>query len=180
MDVRRVRRIKIGLAALAVLGLGAALTSALWTDDVFFEADVSTGVFNLQGAVPLDQAAPVPPDPASAAWVDSADITAIELDLGDLQVSPDESTVLTGYVRNDPTSTWTADASVLVVDQSALPTGVTAIIAWAAANTADPAALAPGEVVAFEVTVESDGTVVQGETGGLVVMVSGASLAPAP
>ena len=31
MDVRRARRVKIGLAGLAVLGIGAALTSAAWT-----------------------------------------------------------------------------------------------------------------------------------------------------
>ena len=59
MDVRRARRVKIGLAGLAVLGVGAALTSAAWTDVVFFDADVTTGNFNLQGALPADQAAPV-------------------------------------------------------------------------------------------------------------------------
>ena len=54
MDVRRARRVKIGLAGLAVLGIGAALTSAAWTDVVFFDADVTTGNFNLQGALPAE------------------------------------------------------------------------------------------------------------------------------
>ena len=115
MDVRRARRVKIGLAGLAVLGVGAALTSAAWTDVVFFDADVTTGNFNLQGALPADQAAPdAPPD--GAAWEESDDITAITLTFDEIQVAPDESVVLTGYVRNDPASTWTADLTAIGID----------------------------------------------------------------
>ena len=85
MDVRRARRVKIGLAGLAVLGVGAALTSAVWTDVVFFDAEVTTGNFNLQGALPADPLVPVAP-PDGAAWEESDDIAAITLNFGSVQV----------------------------------------------------------------------------------------------
>lgn len=41
--------IKLALAAVAVLGVGAALTSAAWTDDAWFTASASAGEVELQG-----------------------------------------------------------------------------------------------------------------------------------
>lgn len=179
MRATKARKIKIGLAGLAVLGLGAALTSAQWTDQVFFQADVSTGTFNVQGGVPADQSAPTTP----TTWVESdtwdgteGDVASIELDLGGTQIAPDETTTLTGYVRNDPTSTWTADVSAITVTPF-LPAGVTATVAYATGGNA-PTDLAPGDSVAFEVTVTADGTVAQGATGELAVTVDGVSVDP--
>jgi hypothetical protein len=51
-DGKRRRKIaKFALAGVAVLGVGAALTSAAWTDDVFFAADATSGTFDLQGSL---------------------------------------------------------------------------------------------------------------------------------
>ncbi|MGA7756906.1 MAG: hypothetical protein WCA57_03615 [Ilumatobacteraceae bacterium] len=51
-DTKRRRKIaKFALAGVAVLGVGAALTSAAWTDDVFFSADATSGSFDLQGSL---------------------------------------------------------------------------------------------------------------------------------
>lgn len=51
-DTKRRRKIaKFALAGVAVLGVGAALTSAAWTDDVFFAADATSGTFDLQGSL---------------------------------------------------------------------------------------------------------------------------------
>ena len=164
MDVRRARRVKIGLAGLAVLGVGAALTSAAWTDVVFFDADVTTGNFNLQGALPADQAAPVAP-PDGAAWLESDDITAIELTLRrDPGRADEESTVLTGYVRNDPASTWTADLTAIALDPtSTLPAGVTAVVAFTDPGPPDgPGSRRRRDV---QLTVTADDTVVEGATG---------------
>ncbi|WP_454042766.1 hypothetical protein [Cellulosimicrobium sp. Marseille-Q8652] len=179
MDATRARKVKIGLAGLAVLGLGAALTSAQWTDQVFFQADVSTGTFNIQGGVPADQGAPTVP----TTWVESdtwdgteAGVATIELDLGSAQVAPDETTTLTGYVRNDPSSTWTADVSAITVTPF-LPTGVTASVAYATGGN-DPADLDPGDSVAFTVTVAASDAVVQDASGELAVTVDGVSVAP--
>ena len=176
MDVRRARRVKIGLAGLAVLGIGAALTSAAWTDVVFFDADVTTGNFNLQGALPADQAAPAAP-PDGAAWEESDDITAITLTFDQIQVAPDESVVLTGYVRNDPASTWTADLTAIALDPtSSLPAGVTAVVAFT--DPLPPEDLAPGDVATFTLTVSADDTVVEGAAGTIIVRADGESVDP--
>ncbi|UZN02969.1 hypothetical protein [Cellulomonas sp. S1-8] len=192
MDPARARKVKVGLAGLAVLGLGAALTSAQWTDQVFFQADVATGVFNIQGAVPDDPTAPaLPADPEwleSATWgppQDATTVAALELDLGTLQIAPDETVTFTGYVRNDPTSTWTADVTDLTVAGDFLPDGITA----GTPEYADPigaAELDPGAVATFTVDVTAgpaevtpgDGGVVQGAAGSIVVLVNGESVAP--
>jgi len=174
VDVRRARRIKIGLAGLAVLGGGGALTSAAWTDVVFFDADVTTGNFTLQGALPADQAAPdAPPD--GAAWEESDDITAITLNFGSVQVAPgDPPTVLTGYVRNDPASTWTGDVTAIGLDPtSTLPAGITAVVAFTPA--ALPQDLAPGATATFTLTVTAGPTAVEGATGRIIVRVDGVS-----
>lgn len=177
MEAAKARRVKVGLAALAVLGLGAALTSAQWTDNVFFRADVSTGTFNIQGGVPADQSAPTEP----GTWVESdtwdgteEGVASIELDLGSAQIAPNETTVLTGYVRNDPASTWTADVTAIEVTPF-LPTGVTADVAYATGGN-DPAELSPGDSVAFEVTVTASDAVEQGAAGELAVTVDGSSV----
>lgn len=176
MDVRRARRVKIGLAALAVLGVGAALTSAAWNDSVFFDADVTTGNFNLQGALPDDQTAPVAP-PDGAAWLESDDAAAIELHFDQIQFAADDTVTVTGYVRNDPASTWTADLTSITVDETSLPAGVTATAAFTDPS-ATPTDLAPGDVATFELTVTADATVAEGATGSLVVEAVGESVDP--
>ncbi len=57
---RRARRAtitKLALAAVAVLGVGAALTSAAWTDDAWFTASATAGEVELEG-----RAVAVPPE----------------------------------------------------------------------------------------------------------------------
>jgi predicted ribosomally synthesized peptide with SipW-like signal peptide len=173
VDVRRARRVKVGLAALAVLGVGAALTSAAWTDVVFFDADVTTGNFNLQGAIPADQAAP---SPVGATWLESDDETAIELHFDEIQIAADDSVTLTGYVRNDPASTWTADLTSITVDETALPAGVTATVAYT--DPLPTTGLAPGDVATFELVVTADGTVLEDTAGSLIVEANGESVDP--
>ncbi|KQP01166.1 hypothetical protein [Leifsonia sp. Leaf264] len=41
--------LRIALAGIAVLGVGAAITTAVWTDDVFFGATATASSFDLQG-----------------------------------------------------------------------------------------------------------------------------------
>jgi predicted ribosomally synthesized peptide with SipW-like signal peptide len=156
---------------LAVLGVGAALTSAAWTDVVFFDADVTTGNFNLQGAIPLDQTTPVPD---GATWLESDDETAIELHFDEIAIAADESVTLTGYVRNDPASTWTGDLTSIAVDETGLQTGVSATVAFIDPETD----LAPGDIVAFELVVSADTTVVENSAGSLIVEVNGESVDP--
>jgi len=55
------------LATLAVGGIGAAATSAAWTDNVFFSADAQAATFDLRGSV------------AGGDWQQSDDPDSIEL-----------------------------------------------------------------------------------------------------
>ncbi len=41
--------LRLVLAGIAVLGIGAAITTAAWTDDVFFSATATASSFDLQG-----------------------------------------------------------------------------------------------------------------------------------
>jgi hypothetical protein len=47
---QRKRVAKFGMAAVGLVGVGAALTSATWTDDVWFAADTSAATVDLQGS----------------------------------------------------------------------------------------------------------------------------------
>ncbi|MEJ3404863.1 hypothetical protein WDJ51_08965 [Rathayibacter sp. YIM 133350] len=70
---RKKRRavVAFSLAAVAVLGIGAAATSAAWTDNVFFSAPASAATFDIKGS--FDPALP------DAQWKDSNDKTSIQL-----------------------------------------------------------------------------------------------------
>jgi len=58
---RRATLTKLALAAVAVLGVGAALTSAAWTDDAWFSAAATAGEVELEG-----RPVAVPPEPEFA------------------------------------------------------------------------------------------------------------------
>ncbi len=49
-------RAKLVLAGIAVAGIGAAVTTAAWTDDVWFSAEAEAATFDLQGRVEPDGA----------------------------------------------------------------------------------------------------------------------------
>lgn len=46
---RKRATLKIVLAGVAIAGVGAAITTAVWTDDVFFSATATASSFDLQG-----------------------------------------------------------------------------------------------------------------------------------
>jgi hypothetical protein len=61
--------LKIGLASVAIVGIGAAITTAAWTDQVFFTATATASSFDLQGRTGT-----------SGAWLDiGTDVTPITL-----------------------------------------------------------------------------------------------------
>lgn len=47
---KRSTAIRLSLAGIALVGIGAAATTAAWTDNVFFTATATTSTFNLQGS----------------------------------------------------------------------------------------------------------------------------------
>ena len=68
---RRRKVTKFALAGVAVLGVGAALTSAAWSDNVFFGGTTAAADFELQGWNP---------DPVTPGWV-NADTNALRITL---------------------------------------------------------------------------------------------------
>lgn len=98
---RRTRVIKIAIAGLAVIGIGAAITTAAWTDDVFFGADATASSFDLQGAA----------NPAGIACDDTlaygdvglpGDEAEIDISTADLDaLSPDDSVEVPFCLFND-------------------------------------------------------------------------------
>ena len=85
---RRRKITKFALAGVAVLGVGAALTSAAWSDNVFFGGDASTATLDLEGSA----------DGVNWAEGDNAGlpITIPELE----NVGPGQTDTHTVYVRN--------------------------------------------------------------------------------
>ncbi|KQM80720.1 hypothetical protein [Agromyces sp. Leaf222] len=106
---RRLRLIRLALAALVVTGAGAAATMAAWTDSTFFTTTVSSGTIDLQGAVDyLDPANPGPvpdgldwqqfpgPDPANSGEIERFVPPAIDFQ----NLGPGQSRSATIWVRN--------------------------------------------------------------------------------
>jgi hypothetical protein len=172
------RRLKVGLAALAVLGIGAAATSALWSDDVWFRAGVETGVFNLQGST---AAGATPP---TTGWVEGEAQGNADLVFTTADISPGTPAVFHGWVRNDPDSTYDAnliDAPVVVESgDAALTALLTETVTYDTGGT-DPDDLAPGDAVGFTLTVtlDPDATAaVQGLAATIDVHFSGEQILP--
>ena len=154
---------KFALAGVAVLGVGAALTSAAWTDNVWFGAAASAGSVDLVGSTDRgnnwhqgnDSGASIPVDPTAFA-----------------NMAPLESRVVTLSLRNN--------GSVPLELDDALPSGTGPLFGGNAnddldvdVQSLDGAIIAPNAVVEFTVTVTAPdwGNNDQGKTGALLVQV---------
>lgn len=83
------------LATIAFTGLGAGLTSAAWTDNVFFGTTAAAATFNLQGSLSGG--------PADSDWKESAAASPIELQIPATSLAnllPGQTRTITLYVRN--------------------------------------------------------------------------------
>ena len=102
---RRNKVLRIGAGTLAFLGIGAAITTAAWTDNVWFSADADAASFNLQGS--LEQGGP---------WTENDSeegALAIPIEMsqfGDLLPS-NEPVTTTVYVKNDSSVPVTLEAT---------------------------------------------------------------------
>jgi hypothetical protein len=136
---------KFGLAGIAIIGVGAGLTSAAWTDNVWFAGTAESAAFELQGY-----------DPVLGDWVDADEsgvaiqIPATELD----NVAPGESDSYTVYVRNN----GTVDLTVLSANPTTSNTGIFGGTdpAVVTADTSAIGVLAPGAQGSFDVVVTGD------------------------
>ncbi|MBD7957622.1 hypothetical protein H9651_08220 [Microbacterium sp. Sa4CUA7] len=103
-DRRRDRR-RLAVATLAFLGIGAGLTTAAWTDQVWFSAGAQAATFNLQGSLS-----------SSGPWDEYAtEGEALEIPIdssGFAELLPGgEPVTTTVYVKNDSSVPTTIDVT---------------------------------------------------------------------
>lgn len=150
------------LAFVAVGGIGAAATSAAWTDNVFFSAAATAATFNLQGS--LD----------NATWVESDNKSAIQLVVPAStfqNLLPGQSHPVTLYVKND--SSVNATLAAPTYEWAATPTFTTNPTV---ALTGLPSTLAPGASASFTLTVSAPADWAdsnKGKSGTIIVTVAG-------
>jgi len=170
-DKRRRRTIaKFALAGVAVLGVGAALTSAAWTDDVFFAADATSGTFDLQGS--LDGT-----NWFDVATVDDTATTPIQIPATAFaNLAPNDSRVVTLHLQNAGSVPITLGAPVVTENgplfaDAGANVGVT-VGAYGAGT------LAVGDATTFTVTLTAPdwtNTDFTNLTGDILVAVTGTS-----
>ncbi|MCR6688213.1 hypothetical protein [Cellulomonas sp.] len=123
---KRAAIIKFSLAGAALLGIGAAATSAAWTDQAWFSASASGATFELQGKNFASPATFVDADDASAKIV----IPSAEL----AQLVPGATRTLTLTIKNSGSveqavteaHTWLAGAGTFVAAPTVAVAGVPA------------------------------------------------------
>jgi predicted ribosomally synthesized peptide with SipW-like signal peptide len=177
MNESRSRKVKIGLAGLVVLGVGVAATSALWSDNVWFQGDVSTSSFNLQGSVTS----------AEAGFEEaSSEVLALTIPVVE-DLAPGETVTRTVWVKNTD-STHAAD---LVDTPDVKVTGdaasyLTVSAAYDTSGAKDPNNLATGDVIPVDVTyaftnpdtsTTGPNAGAQGKTAKITVQVTGTEIA---
>lgn len=155
---------KFALAGVAVLGVGAAATSAAWTDDVFFGGTAQAGNVELSGSTDNTQ------------FFNGDTSGNVELVIADFVVGPNSSDEHRVWVRND------GDLPLRLATLTATGTGTLfsgdAATVTAVSNDTDDI-LQPGQKASIDVTVTgnsswSDNTL-QGATGSIIVHVQGST-----
>jgi hypothetical protein len=170
---RRRKVTKFALAGVAVLGVGAALTSAAWTDNVWFGAAAAAGSVNLQGRVA-----------GAPDWTENATkATALTLPASLSDLGPGQTRSITLELKNSGTVDLALEAP-LITGAGALFAGATPLIAvpadvtfggYAESGAAD-GKLSSNETATFTVTVKTNPgwpNSAQNKTGTLFVQVQG-------
>jgi hypothetical protein len=169
--------LKLVLAGIAIVGVGAAITTAVWTDNVFFSATATASSFDLQGR----QADP-------DAWQDvgipgDSDTTPITLSTAELSaLSPSETVTVPFELCNIGTTAGTVTAistPVIAGDLfDAAGAEITATITAplvGAALPSDPTCAAPVAGTLQVVTTAAFPFAAQGTTGTITFTVTGTS-----
>lgn len=160
---RRENRSRIALAALALLGIGAAITTAAWTDQVWFSTDAQAATLNLQGSSSI-----------SGPWNEH------ETE-GDALIIPIESSGFGDIVPNSgpiTTEVFVKNASSIATDISLDTTTTGALFSADSTVTvtakADTTSLAPNEVATIEIAINAGEipAAYQGESGTVILRVS--------
>lgn len=168
---RRPLIIRLVLAAVAVLGIGAALTSAAWTDNVFFGADASAGSFNLQGSA----------DSKTFDEHDSEDKAAVILPTDAFEgLSPGKKVTTSIWVRNAGTVDAVLEAPEVKLDGKVFdpPEPATVEVTQVGGGAVAGHELAAGDTIELSVTLTTPdwtGDTHAGHTGTVLIRIGGAS-----
>ena len=175
---RRRKITKFALSGVAVLGVGAALTSAAWTDNVWFAGDASTGTLDLIGS-----------GDDGATWEEGdSSGTAITITAFD-EIGPDITVTRRLWVENqgslpvqlDPAQLDSKTGDLFVGDPTLVdPDLPPAEAADVQVGSWDRTVIDNGERAWVDVTVTGgpwNGAEYQGAAGSLVIHVQGQSIA---
>lgn len=161
--------IAFGLAALAIGGIGAAATSAAWTDNVFFSAQSQAATFNLQGS--LD----------GTSWVESDNNGSIQLVVPASQFAnllPGDTRSVTLHVQNLGSVNAALTSSVAYAAGSTFTTNPAPAVSGLAATLTPAGGAAASDAFTLTVTTPADwATTNQGKNGTIIVTVSGTATA---
>ncbi|MDN3496740.1 hypothetical protein QL996_12435 [Planococcus sp. APC 4015] len=156
--------IAFALATLAVGGVGAAMTSAAWTDNVFFSAQADAATFDLQGS--LD----------GKTWLQSDKKDAIELVVPATtfaKLLPGETRTVTLHVKNLG-NVSAALASTVEWKGSTFTTNPTAAVSDLAPKLAPTTTTGDTDALTLTVTAPKDWDVAnKGKAGTIIVTISG-------
>lgn len=128
--------LRLALAGVAVLGIGAAITTAVWTDNVFFTATATSSSFDLQGR-----------SGTAGAWLDvgipgDSDTVPITITGAGLDtISPSETVTVPFQLCNVGTSTGsiTAVTAPTFAGDFATAAGITVTMTGVTVGTPLPA-----------------------------------------
>ncbi|MFC8190440.1 hypothetical protein ACFUMH_02120 [Cellulomonas sp. NPDC057328] len=164
--------VRYSLAGVALLGVGAALTSAAWTDDAWFQGEASAVAqddIELQGGL------------SEAALVDADDLSnAVDISVDPNQLAnfvPGETRVVTLYLKND--GVVPLDVTGAPVLEGALFEGAEPVDVSLAADGV-VGVLDPAEVTTVDLTLaapawDDEDVAYKGATGALTVTFTGAT-----
>ena len=154
----RKRKRKAILAGGVVLGLGAAVTLAAWSDDVFARGEFTTGQFNIQGSATTSN------DFSTADWADyntSADAAPLTFSTGFNAMVPGTTVYSPISLRIDPEKAANS-ANVRIVEASSMgDANLAALLMYGARTGLTPAECAAGAaggtvIVPAETSVNAD------------------------
>lgn len=169
---KRVLWWRFGLAGLAVTGIGAAVTTAAWTDNVWFSAQADTQDFDLKGSID------------GVTWHEgqTAD-SAIEF-----AVDPNVfSNIVPGgtYTTDLMVKNFSANDALLDVSAQGkgdlFTVGGEELTVNASLSSAGTQVLSPNETATIKITVAADDSLTsaaQGEKGNIIVKIVGSTVAP--
>ncbi|GEK86839.1 hypothetical protein [Microbacterium aerolatum] len=156
--------VAFGLAALAVGGVGAAITSAAWTDNTFFSAPAAAATFDLQGS--LD----------GKAWTQSGNADAVELVIPASQFAnllPAQTRTIDLWVRNESSVNAALTSQVAFASNSTFTTKPTASVSGLITTLTPTGSTGAQDQFQLTVTTPADWAPVnQGKSGTVVVTVS--------